>query len=263
MNYKQFVPTYRTRHLTTIKTLKKASKEKPILRMLNVGCGEGEYDSHLAKFSKKLECIDINKGDVEHAKAMNKKAKNITYSVQNAEKLKFKNNTFDFIVCLDMLECVANPHKVVKEIARVLKKGGRAILSIPSYHFPITYDPINYFAPATIPLGAYGFGHTRLLPNKELKQMFAKNGLRVRKVRRLSKYLIGLMELYWISFLQKFLKGNATNKPSDVNDSRILQPDGKVPALAHVLDPFIALDAALFSPSKKSVGLFFLLEKAS
>jgi ubiquinone/menaquinone biosynthesis C-methylase UbiE len=45
--------------------------------------------------------------------------------------LEFKNNTFDTIVCIQVIEHVFEPIKLFKESARVLKKGGYGIFMAP------------------------------------------------------------------------------------------------------------------------------------
>jgi len=46
-------------------------------------------------------------------------------------KLKFKNNTFDTILCIQVLEHVFDPIELVKESARVLKIGSYGIFMVP------------------------------------------------------------------------------------------------------------------------------------
>lgn len=41
------------------------------------------------------------------------------------------NETFDAVICIAVLEHVINPDECVAEMARVLKRGGRLILSVP------------------------------------------------------------------------------------------------------------------------------------
>lgn len=50
-------------------------------------------------------------------------------------RLPFKDRTFALVLCLFVLEHVAAPELVLREIARVLAPGGRAILSVPSVGF--------------------------------------------------------------------------------------------------------------------------------
>ncbi len=43
----------------------------------------------------------------------------------------FDNDSFDFLICSHVLEHVTNPDTALKELLRVLKKGGKAILMVP------------------------------------------------------------------------------------------------------------------------------------
>ena len=44
----------------------------------------------------------------------------------------FGNNLFDLVYCCETIEHVENPHKVLQEIKRVLKKDGQAIVVMDS-----------------------------------------------------------------------------------------------------------------------------------
>jgi len=69
-----------------------------------------------------------------------------------AEKLPFKDNTVDNILCLAMLEHVRDPEAVIKEMHRVMKRKARALVWVPFYwrehNYPIdncryTHQGIN------------------------------------------------------------------------------------------------------------------------
>lgn len=45
---------------------------------------------------------------------------------------------FDLVICTEVIEHLENPRSMIKEIRRVLTKGGKAILSIPSLSLPQT-----------------------------------------------------------------------------------------------------------------------------
>ena len=49
-------------------------------------------------------------------------------------KIPFKENTFDVVLCNHVLEHVTDDIQAMKEIARVLKPGGFAILQVPFFH---------------------------------------------------------------------------------------------------------------------------------
>jgi ubiquinone/menaquinone biosynthesis C-methylase UbiE len=54
--------------------------------------------------------------------------------VGNVEDMPIKNNSYDGVVCISVLEHVNHPHKVISEIHRILKKGGKAIFFVPSIY---------------------------------------------------------------------------------------------------------------------------------
>lgn len=47
--------------------------------------------------------------------------------VGNIEKTDFADGTYDVVMCNGMYECVDNPQKMVNEVMRILKPGGKAI----------------------------------------------------------------------------------------------------------------------------------------
>ena len=50
----------------------------------------------------------------------------------NAEQLAFGNSTFDRVYCTEVLEHVQNPRTVLREMHRVLKEHGVAVVSVPN-----------------------------------------------------------------------------------------------------------------------------------
>ncbi len=46
--------------------------------------------------------------------------------------LPFADGEFDYVVCIEGLEHIENPHQAVREFARVLRLGGRAIITVPN-----------------------------------------------------------------------------------------------------------------------------------
>lgn len=53
-----------------------------------------------------------------------------------AEYLPFKDETFDILICYTVLEHVMDVEKSIKEMLRVLKRGGILYLVVPNYMFP-------------------------------------------------------------------------------------------------------------------------------
>lgn len=49
----------------------------------------------------------------------------------NGKEIPFPDNTFDTIICTEVLEHVENPEHILKELHRVQKSGGKIIVSVP------------------------------------------------------------------------------------------------------------------------------------
>lgn len=64
--------------------------------------------------------------------------------VTNAEKLPFKNEQFDLVICLETLEHAKRPWLVAGEIERVLAKSGTALVS-SQQNFPLHLHPSDFF----------------------------------------------------------------------------------------------------------------------
>jgi len=112
--------------------LLKVASDLPIESVLDVGCGEGFTlqkltDHHIGK---KLEGIEYD----ETAIALGKKVHpNITIKQGDIYKLPYKDNSFDLVICTEVLEHLEDTKKALNELYRVTKK--YCLLSVP--HEPI------------------------------------------------------------------------------------------------------------------------------
>lgn len=61
----------------------------------------------------------------------------------DAARLPFRDSSFDGVVCLEVLEHVMDPAKVLTEISRVLKPGARAWVSMP-FLYPLHDAPFDF-----------------------------------------------------------------------------------------------------------------------
>ncbi|MCH7568329.1 MAG: class I SAM-dependent methyltransferase [Nanoarchaeota archaeon] len=98
--------------------------------ILDAGCGDGKLTLKISKKCKKIYGADITKNAFKKAKT--KAPKNLLFKEMNIENLNFKNKNFDKIVCVETLEHVLHPKKVMKEFYRVLKPKGSLVLTYPT-----------------------------------------------------------------------------------------------------------------------------------
>jgi SAM-dependent methyltransferase len=62
----------------------------------------------------------------------------------DAYRLPFRDDIFELAVCTEVLEHTHSPELVLRELQRVLKPGGKLLLTTP-FAFPIHYAPTDYY----------------------------------------------------------------------------------------------------------------------
>ena len=102
-------------------------------QVLEIGCGTGAIAARLAKHGAKLTAIDLT----PRAIALARKRFELfglegTLLNMDAENLSFPDNSFDFVWSWGVIHHSENTERIVSEIYRVLKPGGRAAIMV--YH---------------------------------------------------------------------------------------------------------------------------------
>ena len=90
-------------------------------RVLVVGCGFGDDALRLAKLGAKVSAFDLSPDSLQIAKALAlREGLEIAFEEMPAEKMSYKDNSFDFILARDILHHVDIPN-TMSEIVRVAK----------------------------------------------------------------------------------------------------------------------------------------------
>src|SRR5262245_55869415 len=100
-----------------------------VRRCLDVGCGTGERTGELVK-SAGVEYVgvDISDNAVREAQRRGVDARKI----DDAASLPFDDNSFDAVICIEVLEHLFEPQRAVDEMRRVLSSGGKVIITVPN-----------------------------------------------------------------------------------------------------------------------------------
>ena len=119
------------KHLVTNKLwFAKYLKKQDVV--LDLGCGNGQNTLKASKFVKKIVGIDYDEFSLNIVEKTAKR-KNTSFKKLNLEeKLPFKNNTYDKVIFLDVLEHLNKRDQIMRGIKRVLKKNGLLFISVPN-----------------------------------------------------------------------------------------------------------------------------------
>lgn len=167
--------------------------------VLDLGCGDGVVAQYLEKnIGVKVIGADFSQEALKIAQS-----KGVETKLINAEEnLPFKDESFDVVFWGDNIEHLFNPMDVAKEIKRVLKKGGKLILSTPNsgyWRYRLYYLLKGSLADTEFNgLKRWDWTHIRLFNTKILKEFLKEAGFsNINKVigvsnRRLDMHLLNI-----------------------------------------------------------------------
>jgi ubiquinone/menaquinone biosynthesis C-methylase UbiE len=96
--------------------------------ILDVACGKGATTRYLLKYYKPENVTGINISD-KQLRICRKNAPRCNFSLMDATQLKFPDNSFDNIICVEAAFHFDTRDRFLQEVHRVLKPGGRLVLS--------------------------------------------------------------------------------------------------------------------------------------
>lgn len=104
-----------------LKTVIETLKTLGVGSILDVGCGEGFTLMRLKKekIGTKLEGVDAVKASVEMGLKLHPE---LTLKMGDTYHLKYADDSFDIVLCTEVLEHLAKPSDALKELIRVSKK---------------------------------------------------------------------------------------------------------------------------------------------
>ena len=99
--------------------------------VLDIASGSGYGTKILAKKAKIAYGVDIDKNSIEYARE-NYNAKNIEYIAGDGGAIPLPDDSVDVVVTFETIEHIKDYERFIREIKRVLKPDGLAIISTPN-----------------------------------------------------------------------------------------------------------------------------------
>lgn len=155
-------------------------KPKPSERILDIGTGTGRIARVLVNCNADLTGIDMSlirlKTSIHNRILLSKNGANYPLALADGQFLPFRDSYFDSIVCVRVLKYFPNYSLGIKEISRVLKPGGRLVLSVSnSYGIDLVLVKLGLLA------------YKNLFSISALRPVFSMNGLTLKKTLPLNK----------------------------------------------------------------------------
>lgn len=167
-------------------------------KILDVGCGDGALLGLISrKTNASLYGVDSNQASLNYA-ATKVKAK---FVFSQAEKLLFKDKFFDLVIAAEMIEHLLYPEIILAEIKRVLKPGGKLILTTPVKLGPVPEDKqhVQEFTPEELSKLLKKYFRTLNITTSHpfwLKKLYLTTLLRINKYHLdLFRWLINIFAL--------------------------------------------------------------------
>lgn len=108
-------------------------------KALDVGCGVGQVVARLLQSGCDAYGLDVSKPNIERAQ---KVSPNCVY--YDGEAFPFEDGQMDAAGALNVLEHVDNPESFIRELCRVVRPGGRIVLSSPNFFRVLGLNDYHY-----------------------------------------------------------------------------------------------------------------------
>lgn len=149
------------------------------LRILEIGCGEGNFCKQLRRNDREIWGIEINPNAASEA---SKVCDKVFVGEFEQNYTDIPNNYFDVVVCNDVLEHMYSPWETIRKIKNLLHTNGLLVTSIPNFRYvgniitEILIEKDFRYRPEG---GILDDTHIRFFTSKSILRMFKEEGYEV------------------------------------------------------------------------------------
>jgi ubiquinone/menaquinone biosynthesis C-methylase UbiE len=139
--------------------------------VLDLGCNKGLWSRHWVGLGALVTGVDFDCNALKTAQQnrLDSRASWPAYANGSAESLPFQADTFQAVICLDVLDIVPRDQQAFQEIFRVLQPGGRLVITV------VSRDRRQYFMRVSFA------EHIRNYSRDELCDLVVKAGFSIQK----------------------------------------------------------------------------------
>ncbi|MEK6543225.1 MAG: methyltransferase domain-containing protein [Elusimicrobiota bacterium] len=218
--------------------------------ILDVACGPGNLSLPAASaVSERGHVTGIDLAPamiaIASAKAVATGTRNAVFQTMNAESMTLADESFDVVFCQLGLMLFAEPHKALKEMRRVLKRGGRAVVVVQGspdkmLFTSLVQKTIVRHAPWMRVAGAptiYSFG-----PQGVLIQAVSDAGFSSARERRLAGcFIFDSFDHYWDTLITGAGKTKSMLETLDEGLRRAIKGDVRTQAAKFAVDERLSI----------------------
>ena len=170
-------------------------------RILDVGCSDGTLGASLSGIG--VEVVGIEHDSALAARA--RKRLSEVFQGDATEALRsLSDESFDLVLCADILEHLPDPWATMREVRRVLTSGGACVVSLPNVRFWTTFTQLGLHGRwPRKDRGVHDRTHLSWFTDRDARQLFSETGFSVtdyaanhrlsddpsRRLNRLARYV--------------------------------------------------------------------------
>ncbi|OGP73205.1 MAG: hypothetical protein A2V86_13280 [Deltaproteobacteria bacterium RBG_16_49_23] len=159
-----------------LEQIRAAIRPTNTMSLLDLGCGPGIVTAAIAPEVREVVAFDLTPEMIDKARARCEEAglKNVRFELGSAEHLPFQNESFDCVVTRLTIHHFLDANRVMDEIVRVTRKGGKVIvadvISSENEEEAALHNALETLRDPT---------HVRMVSPSDLLKLFKSAGLRV------------------------------------------------------------------------------------
>ena len=170
---------------------------------LEVGPGSGVYLPELARVATEVVASDIEDAYLSQLLPLTKTHPNLRLERDDITRSSFDSESFDLVLCSEVIEHIAASATALREMFRLLRPGGLLILTTPQRYSPLEVVAKVAFLPGVIDVVRRIYaepiletGHVNLLTERQVRGQLGTAGFRIEGSHKSGVYIPVVAEAF-------------------------------------------------------------------